>query len=57
MSVRVSLPGMLRLIQVESLRRVHNVGFLWGFNVHNVGFFYVLHLTNHIFVSVFQYDE
>ena len=27
MSVRVSLRGMLRLIRVVNLRRVHNVGF------------------------------
>ena len=27
MSVRVSLRGMLRLIRVNNLRRVHNVGF------------------------------
>ena len=29
-SVRVSLRGMLRLIRVDTLRRVHNVGFLAG---------------------------
>ena len=28
MPVRVSLHGMLRLISVDTLRRVHNVGFL-----------------------------
>ena len=28
MSVRVNLRGMLRLIRVDTLRRVHNVGFL-----------------------------
>ena len=28
MSVRDSLHGMLRLIRVDTLRRVHNVGFL-----------------------------
>ena len=28
MSVRVSLRGMLRLIRVDTLRRVNNVGFL-----------------------------
>ena len=28
MSVRVSLRGMLRLIRVDTLRRVHNVDFL-----------------------------
>ena len=30
MSVRVRLRGMLRLIRVDNLRRVHNVGFLAG---------------------------
>ena len=30
MYVRVSLRGMLRLIRVDTLRRVHNVGFLAG---------------------------
>ena len=30
MSFRVSLRGMLRLIRVDTLRRVHNVGFLAG---------------------------
>ena len=29
-SVRVSLRDMLRLIRVDTLRRVHNVGFLAG---------------------------
>ena len=35
MSVRVSLRGMLRLIRVDTLRRVHNVGFLvdWVINM------------------------
>ena len=28
MSARVSLRGMLKLIRVDTLRRVHNVGFL-----------------------------
>ena len=28
MSIRVSLCGMLRLIRVDTLRNVHNVGFL-----------------------------
>ena len=28
MYVRISLRGMLRLVQVDTLRRVHNVGFL-----------------------------
>ena len=28
MSVRVSLRGILRLIRVDTLRRIHNVGFL-----------------------------
>ena len=30
MSVRVSLRGMLRLIRIDTSRRVHNVGFLAG---------------------------
>ena len=30
MSVRFSLRGMLRLIRVDTLRRVHSVGFLVG---------------------------
>ena len=30
MSVRVSLRGMLKLNRVDTLRRVHNVGFLAG---------------------------
>ena len=30
MSVRVSLRGLLRLIRVDTLRRVHTVGFLTG---------------------------
>ena len=30
MSIRVSLRGMLRLIRIDTLRRVHNVGFLEG---------------------------
>ena len=30
MSIRVSLRGMLRLIRVDTLRRVYNVGFLAG---------------------------
>ena len=30
MSIRVSLRGMLRLIRVDILRRVHTVGFLAG---------------------------
>ena len=30
MSIRVDLRGMLRLIRVDTLRRVHNVGFLTG---------------------------
>ena len=30
MYIRVSLRGMLRLIRVDTLRRVHNVGFLAG---------------------------
>ena len=30
MSIRVSLRGMLRLIRVDTLRRVHHVGFLAG---------------------------
>ena len=35
MSVRVSLRGMLRLVRVDILRRVHNVGFSRdGLNVH-----------------------
>ena len=28
MSVRVSLRGMLKLVQIDTLRRFHNVGFL-----------------------------
>ena len=28
MSARISLRGMLRLIRIDTLRRVHNVGFL-----------------------------
>ena len=30
LSVRVSLRNILRLIRVDALRRVHNVGFLAG---------------------------
>ena len=30
MSIRVSLRGMLRLTRVDTLRRVHNVGFSAG---------------------------
>ena len=31
MSVRISLTGLLRLIRIDTLRRVHNVGFLGSF--------------------------
>ena len=30
MSIRVNLRGMIRLIQVDTLRRVHTVGFIAG---------------------------
>ena len=34
MSIRVSLRVMLRLIWIDTLRRVHNVGFLEGWLIH-----------------------
>ena len=45
-SVRINLRGMLRLILVDTLRRVHNVGFLVGrlnyiyIGEGNLGFIY-----------------
>ena len=50
-SVRVSLCGMLRLFRVDTLRRVHNVGFL---EEHVISIVTILLLENVVFAALYH---
>ena len=57
MSILVSLRSMLRLIRIDTLRRVHNVGFLVGRLICNFQHISI-HLTQQmLFVSLLWQKE